>query len=152
VINEQPAMFWGLVVSMWFGNLMLLVLNLPPIGLWVRMITVPYHLLYPAILVFCAIGVFSLSNSTLDVALMATFGALGYFFRKLGCEPAPMLLGLILGPMMEEHLRRALLLARGNPMVLVTRPISMTMLIAAAVALAIVLAPTIRQKRERAFQ
>jgi TctA family transporter len=152
VINEQPAMFWGLVVSMWFGNLMLLVLNLPLIGLWVRMISVPYYLLYPAILVFCAIGVFSLANSTLDVALMAGFGMLGYLFRKLGCEPAPMLLGLILGPMMEEYLRRALLLSRGNPMVLVTRPISVTMLALAVVALVVVLAPAIRQRRERAFQ
>ena len=115
IITEQPPLFWGVVVSMWIGNVFLLILNLPLIGLWVRMITVPYHLLYPAIMVFCAIGVFSLSNTTFDVYLMALFGLLGYVFRKLGCEPAPMLLGFILGPPMEEYLRRALVLSEGSP-------------------------------------
>ena len=109
-MTEQPALFWGMIVSMWIGNLMLLVLNLPLIGLWVRMITVPYHLLFPAILVFCGIGVFSLSNTPFDVYLMAVFGVLGYVFLKLDCEPAPMMLGFVLGPMMEENLRRALLI------------------------------------------
>src|SRR5581483_3947182 len=122
IIAQQPELFWGMVVSMWIGNLFLLVLNLPLIGIWVRMITVPYQLLYPAILVFCAIGVFSVSNTEFDVYLMALFGLLGYVFAKLGCEPAPMLLGYILGPMMEEHLRRALLLSRGNPMTFVENP------------------------------
>ena len=152
VMAEQPALFWGLVVSMWIGNLFLLVLNLPLIGLWVKMISVPYHLLYPAILVFCGIGVFSLSNTSFDVYLMALFGVLGYIFRKLDCEPAPMMLGFILGPMMEEYLRRAMLIAKGNAMVLVTRPISATLLAVSAVALVVVLLPALRKKREEAFQ
>ena len=152
VMSEQPALFWGLVVSMWIGNLFLLVLNLPLIGLWVRMISVPYHLLFPAILVFCAIGVFSLANTTFDVHLMAVFGVLGYAFRKLDCEPAPMLLGFILGPMMEEYLRRALLITKGDPIVFVTRPISATLLAVSAFALVVVLLPALRKKREEAFQ
>lgn len=152
VMTEQPALFWGLVVSMWIGNLFLLVLNLPLIGLWVRMISVPYNLLYPAILVFCAIGVFSLANTQFDVYFMALFGVLGYLFRKLACEPAPMMLGFILGPMMEEFLRRALLISKGSPLVLVTRPISATLLAFSAVALIAVLLPALRQKREEAFQ
>jgi TctA family transporter len=151
VMTEQPALFWGIVVSMWVGNVMLLVLNLPLIGLWVKMISVPYHLLYPAILVFCAIGTFSLSNSTFDVYLMAVFGLLGYIFHKFGCEPAPMMLGFILGPMMEEFLRRALLLSKGDPMVLVTRPISAVMLGLAVACLLVVLSPMLRKKREEAF-
>jgi putative tricarboxylic transport membrane protein len=152
VMTEQPVLFWGLIVSMWIGNLFLLVLNLPLIGLWVRMISVPYHFLYPAILVFCAIGVFSLNNATFDVYLMAIFGFLGYIFRKLDCEPAPMLLGFILGPMMEEHLRRAMLISKGDATVFLSRPISATMLILALILLATVLAPAVRQKREEAFQ
>jgi putative tricarboxylic transport membrane protein len=152
VMSEQPALFWGLVVSMWIGNLFLLVLNLPLIGLWVKMISVPYHLLFPVILVFCGIGVFSLSNSQFDVYLMALFGILGYIFRKLDCEPAPMLLGFILGPMMEEYLRRAMLISSGSPAVLVTRPISATLLAISAVVLVSVLLPTLRKKREEAFK
>ncbi|CAO3408686.1 tripartite tricarboxylate transporter permease [Azospirillum largimobile] len=152
VMTEQPALFWGIIVSMWVGNLFLLVLNLPLIGLWVRMIAVPYHLLYPAILVFCAIGVFSLNNSVFDIFLMAGFGVLGYVFRKLDCEPAPMLLGFILGPMMEENLRRALLISKGDPMVFATRPISAAMLVVALALLVTVLAPAVRRKREEAFQ
>jgi putative tricarboxylic transport membrane protein len=152
VMTEQPALFWGLVVSMWIGNIMLLILNLPLIGLWVKMISIPYHFLYPAILVFCAIGTFSLSNSSYDVYLMALFGFIGYIFHKLGCEPAPMLLGFILGPMMEEYLRRALLISKGDPSVLITRPISATMLVLAAVALTVVLLPALRKKREEAFK
>jgi TctA family transporter len=152
VMAEQPALFWGLVASMWIGNLFLLVLNLPLIGLWVRMISVPYHLLYPVILVFCAIGVFSLANTPFDVCLMALFGVLGYALRKLDCEPAPMLLGFILGPMMEEYLRRALLMSKGDPAVLVTRPISATLLAVSVVALVVVLLPALRRRREEAFQ
>jgi TctA family transporter len=152
VMTEQPALFWGVIVSMWVGNLLLVVLNLPLIGLWVRLVTVPYHLLYPAILVFCAIGVFSLNNNEFDVYLMAVFGLLGYVFAKLECEPAPMLLGFILGPMMEEYLRRALLLSRGDPLVLLRRPISATILAVAAVAIVVVLTPAIHAKREEAFQ
>ena len=151
-MTEQPALFWGLIVSMWLGNVMLLVLNLPLIGLWVRMISVPYHLLYPAIIVFCGIGVFSLNNGTFDVFLMAGFGLLGYVLRKLDAEPAPLLLAFILGPMMEEYLRRALLISRGDPTVLVTRPISAVLLLIAAGLLAIVLSPIVSRKREEAFQ
>ena len=152
VMTEQPALFWGVIVSMWIGNLFLLVLNLPMIGLWVRLCMVPYHLLYPAILVFCSIGVFSLSNSQFDVYFLALFGFLGYIFAKIECEPAPMLLALILGPMMEEYLRRAMLMSRGNPMVFLSRPISCVILIIAAAALVAALIPTIRAKREEAFQ
>jgi len=152
VMNEQPALFWGLIVSMWLGNLMLLVLNLPLIGMWVKMITIPYRYLFPAILVFCAIGVFSLNNATFDVYFMALFGVIGYVFKKLDCEPAPLLLGFILGPMMEEFLRRALLLSKGDPMVLVTRPISATMLALAGILLCLVLLPAFSKTREEAFQ
>ena len=152
VMVEQPALFWGIIASMWVGNLMLLVLNLPMIGLWVKMITIPYHFLYPMILVFCAIGVFSLNNAVFDVHLMVLFGLAGYVFRKLDCEPAPMLLGFILGPMMEEYLRRALLLSKGDPLVLVTRPISASMLVFAAVLLALVLLPSFSKTREEAFK
>ena len=152
VMTEQPALFWGIIVSMWIGNLFLLVLNLPLIGLWVRLVTVPYHLLFPAILVFCAIGVFSINNREFDVYLMALFGLIGYIFAKLDCEPAPMLLGFILGPMMEEYLRRALLISHGDPTVLVTRPISATMLALALVAMFLVLVPSFNKTREEAFQ
>lgn len=152
VMTEQPALFWGIIVSMWIGNLFLVVLNLPLIGIWVKMISVPYHFLYPMILVFCCIGVFSLGNKLFDVYLLAGFGVLGYIFSKLKCEPAPLLLGFILGPMMEEYLRRALLLSRGDFSVLVTRPISATMLAIALIALIVVFLPSIRKKREEAFQ
>ncbi|MCA1246445.1 tripartite tricarboxylate transporter permease [Massilia sp. MS-15] len=151
VMTEQPALFWGLIVSMWFGNLFLVVLNLPMIGLWIKMIMVPYHRLYPAILMFCAIGVFSLNNNQFDVYLMALFGLFGYICAKLGAEPAPMLLGYIIGPMMEEHLRRALLLSHSDPSVFVTRPISATLLGMAALCLVVVMLPALRKKREEAF-
>jgi TctA family transporter len=151
VIKEQPALFWGIIVSMWIGNLFLIILNLPMIGLWVRLIMVPYRLLYPSILVFCAIGVFSLNNSVFDIHLMALFGVLGYVFSKLGCEPAPMLLAFILGPLMEEYLRRALLLSRGNPWVFVQRPISATLLALAVLAMCTVLIPAFSKTREKAF-
>ncbi len=152
VITEQPALFWGIIVSMWIGNFFLIVLNLPLIGLWVRLIMVPYHYLYPVILVFCGIGVFSLNNSDFDIFLMALFGFLGYVFAKLDCEPAPMLLGFILGPLMEEYLRRALIIGHGDPLVFVTNPISATMLVLAVIAMAFVLMPAIRKKRDEAFQ
>ena len=152
VITEQPALFWGIVVSMWIGNLFLVILNLPLVGLWVRMIMVPYRLLYPAILVFCAIGVFSLRNSQFDIYMMALFGILGYVFSKLGCEPAPMLLAFILGPLMEEFLRRAMLLSRGDPLVLIQRPISATLLAIAVLAMCAVLLPSFGKTREVAFK
>jgi TctA family transporter len=151
VMTEQPTLFWGLIVSMWIGNLFLLVLNLPLIGLWVRMIAIPYHLLYPAIIAFCAIGVFSLNNSTFDVFMMGIFGLLGYVFRKLDAEPAPMLLAFILGPMMEEYLRRAMLISKGDPLVFVMRPISAVMLLMTLVLLILVFSPAISKKREEAF-
>ncbi|HEY8608838.1 MAG TPA: tripartite tricarboxylate transporter permease [Noviherbaspirillum sp.] len=151
VMTEQPQLFWGIIASMWIGNFFLIVLNLPMIGLWVRMIMVPYHFLYPCILVFCAIGVFSLNNSEFDVWLMALFGLFGYICAKLEMEAAPMLLGFIIGPMMEEYLRRALLLSRSDPMVFLQRPISATMLILSALALIVVLTPALRKKREEAF-
>jgi putative tricarboxylic transport membrane protein len=152
VMNEQPALFWGLIASMWIGNVMLLVLNLPLIGIWVKMILVPYHMLYPVILVLCAIGVYSLSNTTMDIQLMALFGLLGYIFRRLDCEPAPLLLGMVLGPMMEEYLRRALLLSRGDPTVFLRRPISATLLAIAFVGLVVAVLPAVAKKREVAFQ
>jgi TctA family transporter len=152
VMVEQPSLFWGLIASMWIGNFFLIVLNLPMIGLWVRMIMVPYHYLFPAILMFCAIGVFSLNNSDFDVYLMALFGLFGYICAKLEAEPAPMLLGFIIGPMMEEYLRRAMLLSRSDPLVFFQRPISATMLTMAALALAVVLLPALRKKREEAFK
>jgi TctA family transporter len=152
VITAQPDLFWGVIVSMWIGNAMLLVLNLPLIGLWIRMLQVPYHFLYPMILVFCAIGAFSISNADFDVHVMALFGALGYLLRKLDCEPAPMLLGFILGPLMEEYLRRALLLSGGDPSVLVTRPISCGFLLLSLALLGLVLLPSYGKARSEAFR
>jgi TctA family transporter len=153
VMNEKPELFWGLIASMWIGNLMLVVLNLPMIGMWVKLLTVPYRFLFPSILVFMAIGVFSLSNNPFDVLIMGVFGVLGYICAKLECEPAPMILGFILGPLMEENLRRAMLLSRGDPFVFVSpsKPISLGFLIASAILLVIVALPAIRAKREEAF-
>lgn len=152
VVTEQPVLFWGIIVSMWIGNLMLVVLNLPLVGIWVRLCMVPYHLLYPAILVFCAIGAFSLSNSTFDVQLIVLFGLVGYVLAKLDCDPAPMMLALILGPMIEQNLRRSLTIARGDVFVFVERPISAVILLLAAVGLALAVLPMIRKKRDQAFQ
>ena len=151
VMTSNPALFWGLVVSMWVGNAMLVVLNLPLIGIWIKLLKVPYRVLYPAILLFCGIGVYSINNTSFDVSQTAVFGALGLLFFKLECEPAPLLLGFVLGPMMEENLRRAMLLSRGDPTVFFTRPISLAMLIAAAGLLLLILAPNFRKKREEAF-
>ena len=152
VMGERPELFWGMIASMWIGNLLLVVLNLPLIGIWVKLLSVPYRILYPAILLFACIGVYSLNNSAIDVALALAFGLLGYLFIKLDCEPAPLLLGFVLGPMMEENLRRALLLSRGDPTVFATRPLSLTLLVVAAALLAIVVLPAVRKKREEAFQ
>jgi len=152
VMTERPQLFWGMIVSMWIGNLMLVVLNLPLIGMWIKLLKVPYRLLYPAILVFCCIGVYSLNNSPFDVLMTALFGFIGYVFVKLECEPAPLLLGFILGPMMEENLRRAMLLSRGDPMTFVTRPLSATLLAVSLLLIIIIFLPAIRKKREEAFQ
>jgi putative tricarboxylic transport membrane protein len=151
VMTEKPELFWGLIASMWIGNLMLVVLNLPLIGMWIKLLTVPYRFLYPSILVFMAIGVYSLSNNPFDVLIMALFGLLGYVCVKLECEPAPMILGFILGPLMEEHLRRAMLLSRGDPMVFLQKPISAGFIIASVILLLIVALPAIRKKREEVF-
>ena len=152
VITEQPALFWGIIVSMWIGNFFLIILNLPMIGMWVRIVMVPYRLLFPAILVFCAIGVFSLKNVEVDIYFMALFGVLGYIFTKLDCEPAPMLLAFILGPLMEQYLRRAMLLSRGDPTVFFRRPISATLLTLALLALIVSCIPVLYKKREEAFR
>jgi TctA family transporter len=151
VMNEKPELFWGLIASMWVGNLMLVILNLPMIGMWVKLLSVPYRYLFPSILVFMAIGVFSLSNNPFDVLIMAVFGVLGYICVKLECEPAPMILGFILGPLMEENLRRAMLLSRGDPFVFFQKPISLGFMIASVVLLVAVALPAIRAKREEAF-
>jgi len=151
VMTSNPELFWGLIASMWIGNLMLVILNLPLIGLWIKLLTVPYRWLFPAIVLFCAIGVYSTNNNSFDIWIVAMFGLIGYAFIKLGCEPAPLLLGLILGPMMEEYLRRALLISRGDWSVFVTRPISASLLVVAAVLLILVLMPSIKKKREEAF-
>ena len=152
VMTSNPSLFWGLIASMWIGNLMLVVLNLPLIGIWIRLLTVPYRMLYPAILLFCAIGVYSVNNTSFDVMQTALFGLLGVLFAKLECEPAPLLLGFVLGPMMEENLRRALLLSRGDPTVFATRPISAGLLLAAVLLILIIAVPNIRRQREQAFQ
>jgi putative tricarboxylic transport membrane protein len=152
VLDQKPELFWGLIASMWVGNAMLVVINLPLIGLWARLLRVPYRLLFPAILLFSSIGVYSVNNSTFELTLAAGFGVLGYVFHKLGCEPAPLALGFVLGPMLEERLRTAMLLARGNPLVFLERPISAALLLGAAALLIAVLLPKIRKGREEAFQ
>jgi TctA family transporter len=140
------------IPSMWIGNLMLLVINLPMIGLWVKLLAIPYRHMYPSILIFCAIGVYSLQNNVFDVYQTVFFGLFGYLCSKLRLEPAPMLIGFVLGPMMEEHLRRAMLLSRGDVMVFVQRPISATMLAIGAIALIAMLLPNIRKGKDKALQ
>jgi TctA family transporter len=152
VAIDEPALFWGLIASMWVGNAMLVVLNLPMIGIWIRLLTVPYRLLYPAILLFCSIGVYTGNNTSFDVMQTAVFGFVGVLFVKLEMEPAPLLLGFVLGPMMEENLRRALLLSRGDPTVFATRPISAGLLAAAILLVLVITLPNIRRRREEAFQ
>ena len=151
VMTSHPDLFWGLIASMWIGNLMLVVLNLPLIGLWVKLLKVPYRILFPAILVFCTIGVYSLNYNTFDIYTTAVFGVVGYFWAKLKCEGAPLLLGLVLGPMMEENFRRALLLSRGDFFTFVERPLSASLLAAAAVLVVLVALPSIRKKRQETF-
>jgi TctA family transporter len=151
VMTSNPELFWGLIASMWIGNAMLVILNLPLIGIWIKLLSVPYRWLFPSIVLFCAIGVFSTNNNTFDIWMVGVFGVIGYLFIKLGVEPAPLLLGFILGPMMEENLRRALLLARGDWSVFVTRPISAGLLAIAVMLLVVVLRPSVQSKREEAF-
>ncbi|MBC7732744.1 MAG: tripartite tricarboxylate transporter permease [Bacteriovorax sp.] len=152
VMIHNPEVFWGLIASMWVGNAMLVVLNLPLIGIWIKLLTVPYRFLFPAITLFCCIGVYTLSNSSFDVYMTALFAVIGFTFHKLSCEAAPLLLGFILGPMMEENLRRALLLSRGDWGTFVTRPLSAGLLVAAALMVVVVLLPAIGRKREATFQ
>ncbi|MBZ4690432.1 tripartite tricarboxylate transporter permease [Cereibacter changlensis] len=151
VASEQPALFWGIIASMWIGNLMLVVLNLPLIGLWVKLLTVPYHVLFPIIMAMCSIGVYSVNSNAFDLYAVAFFGLLGYIMMKLRCEPAPLLLGFVLGPMLEENLRRAMILGRGDPTTFVTRPISLVLLLMALAVLVVVLLPQVRRKREQVF-
>ena len=151
MISNNPALFWGLIASMWIGNAMLIILNLPMIGIWIRLLSVPYRWLFPAIVLFCAIGVYSTNNNPFDVWLVGIFGVVGYLFYKLGTEPAPLLLGFILGPMMEENLRRTLLLAHGDWTVFFKRPLSATLLGIAAFLLILVMLPAFKQTRAEAF-
>jgi TctA family transporter len=152
IISKQPVLFWGLIASMWIGNLMLVILNLPLIGIWVRLLQVPYVYLFPAIIALCCIGTYTLNSSTGDVLIMTVFGIIGYAFRKLDCEPAPLLLGLVLGPLLEENFRRAMVLSEGNWLVFVQRPISLGFLLLAAGLLLATALPNVRRKREEAFR
>src|SRR6188474_131520 len=151
VMTKQPELFWGMIATMCLGNLMLVVINLPLVGLWVRLLRVPYRMLFPAILIFCAIGVYSINNAPADAVMVAAFGLVGYWLSKHDFEPAPMLLGFVLGPLMEENLRRAMLIARGDATVFLTRPISATLLALALFLLVLAVLPSLRAKREEVF-
>lgn len=146
VMTDHPDLFWGVVASMWIGNMMLLVLNLPLIGVWIRLLAIPYRVLYPAILVFCCIGVYSATNSAFDVLVATGFGLFGYVLKKLDCAPAPLILGLVLGPILEENVRRSLLLSRGDPTIFFTRPISLALLLLAAALVLLITLPTFRRR------
>ncbi|MCC6982967.1 MAG: tripartite tricarboxylate transporter permease [Bauldia sp.] len=152
VMTNEPELFWGVIASMWIGNGLLVLLNLPLIGLWVRLLTIPYYMLFPAILCFACIGIYAINSNAFDLYELTLFGVLGYVLVRLGCEPAPLLLGFVLGPLMEENLRRALIISRGDPMVFVSRPISLGLLITALLVLIIVLLPGIARRREAVFQ
>jgi putative tricarboxylic transport membrane protein len=151
VMTKQPDLFWGMIASMWLGNLMLVVINLPLVGVWVKLLQVPYRLLFPAILIFCSIGVYSINNAPFDVVMTGVFGIFGYWLVKHDFEPAPMLLGFVLGPLMEENLRRAMLIARGDPSTFITRPISGGLIAVAVLLLVVAVLPTIRSKRDEVF-
>jgi TctA family transporter len=153
VMTSRPELFWGMVASMWIGNLMLLVINMPLIGIWVRLLSVPYRLLYPAILLFCVIGIYGTNTSAGQLVLCAVFAVFGYILVRLGCEPAPLVLGFILGPLMEENLRRSLVISRGDPIVFIERPISAVLLASTVVmVLALIVLPQLRRTRKEAFQ
>ncbi len=151
-LTDKPTLFWAMVASMWIGNLILVVLNLPLVGIWVQLLRVPYAYLFPAILVFCAVGVYSINFRVFDIAMMAAFGVLGYFLRRIGCEPAPMVLGFLLGPMLEEQFRRTLLLSDGNFDVFLHRPLAAALLGVTAVLLLLMAAPALRKGRETVFR
>jgi putative tricarboxylic transport membrane protein len=152
VIKSSPQLFWGLIASMWIGNLMLLVINLPLIGMWVKLLSIPYRFLFPSILVFCCIGVYSLNNNVLEIGFAVGFGLLGYVFRKFDCEPAPMLLGFILGPMLEENFRRTMLMNQGSYWVFVERPISLVLLVATVVLFLLLALPGFQRTRSVVLQ
>jgi len=151
VMSKRPDLFWGMVASMWVGNLMLVIINLPLIGVWVSLLRVPYRLMYPAILLFCCIGVYSLNSSVFEVLLAAGFGILGFALLQWGFEMTPLLLGFVLGPLMEENLRRAMRYAQGDPMVFIERPLSGALVGASVLMLLVVLLPMIRRKRKDIF-
>jgi putative tricarboxylic transport membrane protein len=148
VMSQRPELFWGLIASMWIGNLLLVVLNLPMIGLWVKLLRVPYRLLFPAIMAFSAIGIYSVNNSSFEIYLTALFGVFGFVCMKLGFPPAPMLLGYVLGPMMEENLRRSMLMSGGDPTVFVKRPISVAFIVATVAILIVMVLPAVRRRRQ----
>jgi putative tricarboxylic transport membrane protein len=152
VMTKNPDLFWGMIASMWIGNAMLVIINLPLVGMWVKLLKVPYRLMFPAILIFCCIGIYSINNSAEDVYFTAFFALAGYILIKLGYEPAPMLLGFVLGKLMEEKLRQALILSRGNFMTFIERPVSGVLLGVAVLMLIVALLPSINKKREAAFQ
>ncbi|MDB5571966.1 MAG: putative TctA subunit of the Tripartite Tricarboxylate Transport(TTT) Family [Hyphomicrobiales bacterium] len=152
VMTSRPDLFWGMVASMWIGNLMLVIINMPMIGMWVKLLSVPYRLLYPAILLFCVIGVYGTNNNWVMMALTAGFAIFGYILVRFGCEPAPMILGFLLGPLMEENLRRSLVLSRGDPAIFVQRPISATLLFLCVLMIVVIVLPNVRKSREQAFQ
>jgi putative tricarboxylic transport membrane protein len=147
VMTSKPDLFWGMIASMWIGNLMLVILNLPLIGMWVSLLKVPYRLLFPAIMVFSAIGIYSTNNASFDVYLAALFGVLGIAWRMFGCSPVPMLLGFVLGPMMEENLRRALQVSNGDPSVFITRPISLAFIVVSGLILVVMMLPAVKKRR-----
>jgi putative tricarboxylic transport membrane protein len=152
IVSKQPQLFWGMIASMWIGNVMLLIINLPLVGLWVRLLKVPYRLMFPSIVLFCCIGIYSINNAPIDVMMVAVFGLFGYFLIKFGLEPAPLLLGFVLGRLMEEKLRQALVISRGSMMTFVERPLSGSLMLLSLLVLVIAILPSIRNKREEAFQ
>jgi len=151
VMTKNPELFWGMVASMWIGNLMLLIINLPLVGMWVKLLKVPYRMMFPAISIFCCIGIYSINNSTADVLFTAFFAVVGYALLKFGFEPAPMLLGFVLGKLMEEKLRQAMILSRGSFMTFVERPLSAALLVVSLIMLIIAILPSMRQKRDEVF-
>ncbi|MBI3935515.1 MAG: tripartite tricarboxylate transporter permease [Betaproteobacteria bacterium] len=152
VMTSKPDLFWGLIASMWIGNAMLVVLNLPLVGMWVQLLKIPYRWLFPSIIMFCAVGNYSINNSAMDLYLVGIMGILGYILVKLECPPAPLILGFVLGPLMEENLRRALLISRGDPTVFFTRPISLAFMIASAAILFTMIMPSIRKRKIEAYE
>ena len=151
IVSKQPQLFWGMIASMWIGNVMLLIINLPLVGMWVKLLKVPYRLMFPSIVLFCCIGIYSINNAPIDVMMVAVFGMFGYFLIKFGLEPAPLLLGFVLGRLMEEKLRQALVISRGSMMTFMERPLSGSLLVLAVLVLVIAILPNIRGKREEAF-